>query len=130
MARQKSTQPTEVELQILRILWEIGPCGVGEIHRQLQEFKKTNYSTTVKMLAVMRDKKLVSRNESLNPHQYRAAITQARAQKSMLNDLISKVYDGSAASLVLHALASKKATPDEIAEIEQLIKKMKRGDKK
>jgi len=129
MARQKSSQPTEVELQILRILWEIGPCGVGDVHQQLQQFKETNYSTTVKMLAVMREKKLVARNESVNPHQYRAAITQTRAQKNMMNDLIKKVYDGSAASLVLHALASKKATPDELAEIEKLIKTMKRGEK-
>lgn len=130
MPRPKSSQLTEVELQILRILWEIEPCGVREIHERLQADKGTNYSTTVKMLAVMREKGLVKRNEGATPHVYRAAMTQQRAQKKMLNDLITRLYDGSTGSLVLHALSSaKKASAEEIDEIEKLIARMKQeGD--
>ena len=127
MPRPKSSQPTDVELQILRILWEIGPCGVREIHERLQADKGTNYSTTVKMLAVMREKGLVKRNEKATPHVYRAAMTQQRAQKKMLNDLINRVYDGSSGILMLHALSSMKASAEEIDEIQKLIAKMK-GD--
>ena len=127
MPRPKSSQPTEVELQILRILWEIGPCGVREMHERLKADKGTNYSTTVKMLAVMREKGLVKRNEEATPHVYRAAMTQQRAQKKMLNDLINRVYDGSSGSLMLHALSSMKASAEEIDEIQKLITKMK-GD--
>ena len=68
MARPAATRPTEVELQILRILWELGPSPVREIHKRLEADKGTNYSTTVKMLAVMLEKGLVKRDEQAQPH--------------------------------------------------------------
>jgi predicted transcriptional regulator len=125
MARPSSTQPTEVELQILRILWTQGPSPVREIHRYLEQEKGTNYSTTVKMLAIMRDKGLVKRDESVSPHIYRAGLTQEKAQTRMLNDLIKKVYDGSAQSLGLHALSSQKASAEDIEAIRRILDDMK-----
>src|SRR5208282_5407439 len=94
MPRPTSAHPTEVEMQILRILWELGPSPVREIHRRLQAAKGTNYSTTVKMLAVMLQKGLVKRDEDAQPHVYRTAFTRARTGKRMLDDLIEKVYEG------------------------------------
>ena len=79
-------------MQILRILWEIGPSPVREIHRRLQAAKGTNYSTTVKMLAIMLQKGLVKRDEHAQPHVYRPALSRAKAGKRMLDDLIEKVY--------------------------------------
>ena len=125
MARSASSQPTEVELQILRILWELGPSQVRAIHNALQSVKKSNYSTTVKMLSVMRDKGLVKRDESANPHVYRATATQDRTQRRMLDDLVQKVYDGSTKSLVLHALATKRASAEELEEIQRILQDMK-----
>ncbi|MBI4579189.1 MAG: BlaI/MecI/CopY family transcriptional regulator, partial [Planctomycetes bacterium] len=95
-----SAQPTAVELEILRILWELGPSPVRAVHAQLSESRGTNYSTTVKMLSVMLTKGLVKRNENATPHIWRAAITHERAAKRFLTELIDKVYDGSAMSLV------------------------------
>src|SRR5450432_1503525 len=96
-----SSQPTAVELEILRILWELGPSPVRQIHAKLAEAKGTNYSTTVKMLSVMLIKGLVKRDEQASPHVYSAAMTRSRAAKKFLNELIEKVYEGSAMSLVL-----------------------------
>lgn len=124
MARQPSPQPTEVELQILRILWSRGPSIARDIHDSLQEFKQTTYSTTVKMLSVMLDKGLLKRDDDVRPQIYRPASPQQRTQKKMLGDLIEKVYDGSAAKLMMHALSSDKATPEEIAEIRKLLDSM------
>src|SRR3954447_12004584 len=121
MARPASTRPTEVELQILRILWELGPSPVREIHKRLEADKGTNYSTTVKMLSVMLTKGLVKRDEDATPHVYRAAMTRARAAKKLLHELIEKVYDGSAMSLVLQALAGGKASREEIDEARKLL---------
>lgn len=121
MARHVSSQPTEVELQILRILWNDGPSIARHIHDSLQAFKQTTYSTTVKMLSVMMEKGLLKRDDDAKPQVYRAAAPQQRTQKQMLGDLIDKVYGGSAAALMLHALSSKKATPAEIAEIRELL---------
>ena len=124
MPRPASAQPTEVEMQILRILWELGPSPVRDIHRRLEAAKGTNYSTTVKMLAVMLQKGLLKRDEDAQPHVYRPALTRAKTGKRMLDDLIEKVYDGSAMSLVLQALSSRKATKAELDEVRQILDEM------
>ena len=119
-----SSQPTAVELEILRILWEMEPCPVRDIHARLSEAKGTNYSTTVKMLSVMLHKGLVTRNEQATPHLYRAAITRHKAAKKFLGELVEKVYDGSVMSLVLQALSSGKVSKDEIDEVRKLLDEM------
>lgn len=124
MARPVSAQPTEVEMQILRILWELGPSPVREIHKRLEAAKGTNYSTTVKMLAVMLQKGLVKRDEKAQPYVYRAGQTRAKTGKRMLDDLVEKVYEGSAMSLVLQALSSGKATKEELEEVRRLLDQM------
>ena len=116
-----SSQPTAVELEILRILWDLGPRPVRQIHTRLAEAKGTNYSTTVKMLSVMLTKGLVKRDEQATPHIWRAAMTRDRAAKKFLSELIEKVYDGSSMSLVLQALASGKASKEEIDEARKLL---------
>src|SRR5437764_14058236 len=124
MARPASTRPTEVELQILRILWELGPSPVRALHKRLAADKGTNYSTTVKMLAVMLAKGLVKRDEEAQPHVYRAGISRKNAGQRMLGELIEKVYEGSAMSLVLQALSSTQATKEEIDEVRRLLDEM------
>ena len=124
MARHASEQPTEVELQILNVLWECGPSTVRDIHNQLSKHKETNYSTTVKMLSVMLDKTLVKRDDSVRPQIFRAAVTRQNAQKKMLKGLIHKAYEGSAKSLVMQALSTQKASADDLAEIRQLLDKL------
>ena len=127
MARPVSTNPTAVELQILRILWELGPGTARRIHERLHSDKGTNYSTTVKMLGVMLEKGLVKRDESASPLVYRAAMTQERAQKRMLTDLLQSVYEGSSKSLVMHALSAGRASREEIEEIRRMLDQLE-GD--
>jgi BlaI family penicillinase repressor len=129
MPRLPSSQPTEVELQILRILWEHGPSTARQIHNQLVEARDTNYSTAVKMLSVMLDKNLVKRDETVRPQVFRTAATQDRTQQRMLKDLIQKAYDGSVGSLVLQALSSQRSSPGELAEIRRLLNELEGGPK-
>jgi BlaI family transcriptional regulator, penicillinase repressor len=124
MPRPASTQPTEVELQILRILWELGPSPVRDIHKRLEAEKGTNYSTTVKMLAVMLEKGLVKRDEQAQPHVYRPAATRRNTGQRMLKELVDKVYDGSAMTLVLQALSTTQATRTELDEVRRLLDEM------
>ncbi|MFN0052339.1 MAG: BlaI/MecI/CopY family transcriptional regulator [Planctomycetales bacterium] len=126
MRKSGTVQPTQVELQILRILWELGPSPVREIHARLNADKGTIYSTTGKMLSVMLEKGLVRRDENASPHIYRAAFTRETAGKRMLSDLIEKVYDGAAMSLVLQALASTEATKEELNEVRRFLDQMER----
>lgn len=129
MPRAPSSQPTEVELQILRILWEQGPSTARQIHNRLAEVRDTNYSTTVKMLSIALDKGLLRRDETVRPQVFRPAATQQRTQQRMLKDLIHKVYDGSAGSLVLQALASQKASSEELAEIRRVLDELGESEK-
>jgi predicted transcriptional regulator len=111
-------------MQILRILWDLGPSPVREIHRLLESAKGTNYSTTVKMLGVLLDKGLITRNETAQPHIYKAALTREGAGKRLVRQLIDRVYNGSAHSLVLQALSMKRATKHERDEIRRLLDQM------
>jgi predicted transcriptional regulator len=113
-------------MQILRILWDLGPSPVREIHRRLESAKGTSYSTTVKMLAVMLNKGLLARDEKAQPHVYKAVLTRDGAGKRLVRDLIDKVYNGSAHSLVLQALATRRATQEERDEIRRLLDQMER----
>ena len=124
MPRSPSSQPTEVEIQILRILWELGPSPVREIHKRLNAAKGTNYSTTVKMLSVMLQKGLVKRDEDAQPHVYRPAASRAKTGKKMLDDLIERVYEGSAMSLVLQVLSSTRASKEELNEMRRMLDQM------
>lgn len=123
MARPTSSQPTEVELQILRILWRTGGATARAVHNALAEVesKDTTYSTTVKMLAVMLEKGLAKRDESVSPQVYRAASSRLTTQRRMMRDLIDKVFDGSALSLVMQALSSRQASKDDLAEVRRLL---------
>lgn len=124
MARPASSQPTDVELRILRILWDSGPRTAREVHNTLAEDKQTNYSTTVKMLSVMFDKGLVTRNESAYPMTFHAAVSQHQTQQSVLTDVIRKLYDGSAKSLVMQVLSSQKSSAADLEEIRELIEEL------
>ncbi len=128
MPRPTSDQPTEVELQILTVLWDNGPATVREIHNALRDIKETNYSTTVKMLSIMLEKNLVRRNANRRPQVYRAVVSRDKAQQKMLAGLIHKVYEGSAKSLVMQALTTQQASKEDLAEIRRLLDQIE-GDK-
>jgi len=116
-----SKQPTDAELAILQVLWELGPSTVREVHNGLLASKEIGYATTVKMLVIMLEKGLVKRNDSVRPQVYRSAVTRKRAQMSLLNDLVKKAYNGSAKSLVQHLLTSRTSSADDLREIRELL---------
>jgi BlaI family transcriptional regulator, penicillinase repressor len=121
MGRAGSSKPTEVEHQILQVLWENGPSTARAVHDALCEKKATNYSTTVKMLSIMLAKGLVRRNEAATPHVYHPANSREVIQRRMLRELIANAYAGSAGSLVLQALSSQRASAEELAAIRRLL---------
>jgi predicted transcriptional regulator len=121
MPRAAFGQPTEVELRILSILWQTGPCTARDVHNQLNTEKATNYSTTVKMLSVMFEKQLVTRDETASPMTFSAAIDQHETRKGTLSEVVQKLFDGSAKSLVMHLLSSQKTSAEDLNEIRQLI---------
>jgi len=128
MPWESSSQPTDAELQLLRVLWEHGPSPVRVIHEAISRAKETNYSTTVKMLSVMLDKGLVKRDEAVRPHIYRTVKKQETTQKGMLRDLMDRVYGGTPGRMVIQALSSRKASQEELDEIRRLLDQLQEGD--
>ncbi len=116
-------QPTRAELGILRVLWKRGALTVRQVHEALHETqdKDTGYTTVLKLLQNMTEKGLVRRDESERTHVYEAAISEKKTQRDLLRDLMDRAFGGSAASLVIQALALKRATPEEMAEIRKLL---------
>jgi len=121
-------QPTDVELQILNVLWRLGKATVREIHVALQASKQTNYATTVKMLSVMYEKGLVDRDQTVRPQVYRALVTKVKMQKTAVRDVARKVFEGSFKGLVLQALSEKKHSRQELDEISRLVDELKQRD--
>ena len=129
MARRPSSNPTEVELQILRVLWERGPSSVREVHLALEDDRDTGYSTTLKMMQVMTEKGLLLKDDSRRPQVYRPAISQEQAQTQFVDDMIQRVFGGAADKLILRAVSSRHLSREDIEQIRKLLKKLE-GDSK
>lgn len=117
----KLPKPTEGELAILQVLWQKGPSTVRQVHESLESAKPTGYTTTLKLMQIMSEKGLVARELSSRTHTYSAKLPQAQTQRQFVSDMIAKVFGGSSAQLVMHALSSHSASKEELAEIKQLI---------
>ncbi len=121
MPRRASSKPTEGELEILQVLWEIGPASVRQVNRALSRAKPTGYTTTLKLMQIMLEKRLLRRDESQRPQVYAPVISKARTQRQLVRDLLERAFDGSASQFVLRILSTKRATPEELAEIRRLL---------
>jgi len=120
-------KPTDAELAILRVLWGRGPSTVRQVAETMD--REAGYTTILKLLQIMTEKGLVVRDESARTHVYKAAFSEDQTQRQLVNDLVERAFDGSSAKLVLQALASKKATPEELAEIRKLLNKPRGGSR-
>jgi BlaI family penicillinase repressor len=114
-------KPTDAELAILGVLWEHGPCTVRQVHEALVETRETGYTTTLKLMQIMADKGLVSRNESARTHIYAPLVTEEQTQRQLVKDLMDRAFGGSAKALVLRALSAEDTTAEELREIRKLI---------
>jgi predicted transcriptional regulator len=119
-------RPTDAELAILRVLWTRGPSTVRQVHESLVKERPSAYTTALKMLQIMTEKGLVERDQSDRTHIYRARLSEEDTQKQLVGDLLDRAFGGSASKLVMQALATTRATPDELREIRQLIERRSR----
>ncbi len=115
------SKPTEAELEILSLLWEMKEASVRQIHDKLSESKETGYTTTLKIMQIMHAKGMVFRDEESRSHIYRPATNQKDTQNSLLKNLLSTAFGGSSKSLVMQALGQEKPSKDEIDEIRAFL---------
>ncbi len=119
-------KPTDSELEILNILWEKGPSTVRDVHEVLERSKEAGYTTTLKLMQIMHDKKLLVRDETARSHVYTANISQQKTQGQLVKKFIDNVFNGSASQLVMQALGSHKANKKELDEIRNLLAEMEK----
>jgi predicted transcriptional regulator len=130
MARPKSSdtlRPTEAELDILNVLWRLGPSTVRQAHEHLGAMKDWQYSTTLKLMQVMAAKGLLKRDESEKSHVYVAAVGREETQQLLVGRLIDRIFEGSVSNLMLGALDAKRASKKELAELKEMIEKRERA---
>jgi BlaI family penicillinase repressor len=121
MTTPKPPRPTDAELAILRILWERGASTVRQVHETLSRERPSAYTTALKMLQIMTEKGLVRRDDRDRTHIYQSKLSEEQTQRQLVRDLVDRAFGGSASKLVLQALTTKRATPDELVEIRKLI---------
>jgi BlaI family transcriptional regulator, penicillinase repressor len=122
--------PTAAEIDILAVLWRLGPATVREVHEELG--KDSEYNTTLTQMRLMTDKGLLKRSERFRNHVYEPAMPSVQMQQRIAGDLMQRVFGGSVKGLILGALGARKVTGDELTEIRRMINdldKKKRGKK-
>ena len=121
MSKFSLPRPTDAELGILRVLWERGPSTVRQVHEVLSRDRPAVYTTALKLLQIMTEKGLVSRDERDRTHIYHARLSEEQTQRQLVRDLLDRAFGGSASKLVMQALAARRASPEELIEIRRLI---------
>ena len=128
MAKSKRRRPTDGELEILRVLWQRGPGTVRQVHKILSAEKQTSYNTTLKLMQIMNEKGILTRDESERPQVYCAALPEEQMQRRLVADLLGRVFGGSARKLVA-ALTEADISEEELADIRRLLDKFKGEEK-
>lgn len=117
-------QPTDAELEILQVLWRNGPATVRRVNDILNTRRKVGYTTTLKMMQLMTEKKLLKRNADKRSHVYAPVIKESVAQNLMLDKLVKSAFGGSALKLVVSALGNGRTSKRELREIRDLLDRM------
>jgi predicted transcriptional regulator len=126
MTRQQFPQPTDGELEVLRILWTNGPSTVKQVHKVVNKDRPTVYTTTLKVMQVMREKGLLVRNDSKYRHIYRPALPEEKTQRQLVIDFLERTFSGSTEKLMMHLLSAKKISAKERAKIRKMLDEIER----
>ena len=122
----KSFKPTESELEILSILWDKESATVREVHQVVSNSKDVGYTTTLKLMQIMNEKGLVTRNETAKTHIYTPLFAKETAQEQYISKMIKTLFSGNSSQLVLQALGNHQTSQEELAEIKSLIEQIEK----
>lgn len=126
MTINKNTRPTESELEILQVLWNEKAATVRTVHEELLKTKESGYTTTLKLMQIMFEKGLVTRDESSKTHIYQPVVSREKTQKQFVNRMIDTLFAGSSSELVMQALGGHNASEEELNRIQELINQLKK----
>jgi BlaI family penicillinase repressor len=127
--RATPSRPTNAELEILTVLWSIGPATVRQVFDVIQRRRTAQYSTVLKFMQIMADKGLLLRDDKQRAHIYQATKTREWTQRQLAGDLLERAFSGSAKALLVGALSARKATKAELAELLEFLDEYRQKQK-
>jgi len=117
--------PTKTELDVLQVLWKYGPSTVRFVHNKLNEQKEiVQYTSTLKLMQVMKEKEMLNRDETNMKHIYSAAVDEEKIKGNMLGRFVDSMFNGSASSLMLALLDNDKTSAEELKKMKEMLNKM------
>jgi BlaI family transcriptional regulator, penicillinase repressor len=120
-SRPQPPKPTDAELEILNVLWTLGPATVRQVYEEINSRRSVQYSTILKFMQIMAGKRILVRDDSERAHVYKAAQSREATQQQLAAHLLERAFSGSAKDLVLRALSATKASKTELSEIRRLL---------
>lgn len=127
MSYQQKIKPTESELEILQVLWQKGHATVREVYEEISQSKDIGYTTALKLMQIMFEKGLVTRDDSTRSHIYKATVSREATQQQLVGKMIQSLFAGKASGLVLQALGNHRASQEELEEIQKMLDDLKKG---
>ncbi|MFD2572354.1 BlaI/MecI/CopY family transcriptional regulator [Spirosoma soli] len=121
-------KPTDAELEILHVLWSNGPSTVRQVHEQLSQHRDIGYTTALKLMQIMHEKGLLTRDEESRSHTYSAAVNEEDTQRNLVDRFVETAFRGSASKLVMQVLGQHKASREELDEIKKLLNQINPAD--
>ena len=125
--RRELPRPTNAELEILTVLWNLGAATVREVYEAISRRRPAQYSTTLKFMQIMANKGLLRRDQKQRAHLYQAVKTREWTQRQLAGDLLERAFGGSPTALLVGALSARKATKEELAQLHKLLDEYQRG---
>ena len=129
MARQASKYPTELELEILKVLWQQGACSVSQVRKALVGVRDLAHTSVMTVMSIMADKGYVTRSKMGNRFIYQASLAERDTSSSMLGDLVDRLFSGSASAAMVSLLETNYLDAAELAELKKLIRSKRKGRK-
>ncbi len=126
MPRTTSKHPTELELEILKVLWRIGPATVRQVRDELAAVRDLAYTTVMTMMTIMDGKGYVTRAKDGRSFIYEATYHEQKASKNMLQDVVDRLFGGSPKAVMQHLLETSELDEAELKEIRSLINRKAR----
>ncbi len=127
--KMESIKPTDKEMEILHILWQKTEVSVKDVHEELGGEATNGYTTILKIMQIMNEKGLVTRQKSGKLHLYKAVTSPENTKTQLLDKMINTVFQGSASQMVMSALGNGKPSKDELQEIRNYLDKLEGGIK-
>ena len=122
-----NARPTDAELAILRVLWSRGPCTVRQVMEVLNAGRPTGYTTALKLMQIMTDKGLLTRDDRQRTHVYHPRVAAEETQRDLVRDLLDRAFAGAADQLVMRVLGAKRVSAKELAKIRQVLDEVERS---